>query len=110
MKKLAQSRKSTNSKASSELLGAFLKAKREKANLTQKDIADRLGYSTPQFISSWERGEREPPMNVIWQISSIYRISAEKLFDVMLAYRQKMLEQDLRAEFLACKPKSPKYR
>lgn len=97
-------KRSTSRSASSEILGEFLKRKREKAGLTQKQVAVDLGYSTPQFISSWERGEREPPMNVIWRLASIYKISAEKIFDVMLDYRQQMIEQELRAQFLAERP------
>jgi transcriptional regulator with XRE-family HTH domain len=105
-------KKSTSRSASvsSELLGQFLKTKREKAGLTQKQVAEELGYTTPQFISSWERGEREPPMNVIWRLASIYNIAAEKIFDVMLEYRRAMVEQSLRAEFLSMRPKSSKQR
>ena len=98
--------KKTTRSAATVILGDFLKAKREKAGLTQKQVADRLDYSTPQFISSWERAEREPPMNVIWRLASIYHISAEKIFEVMLDYRQQMIEQELRAEFLAVRPRS----
>lgn len=103
-------RKSTARSASSEALGTFLKAKREKAGLTQKQVSDVLGYTTPQFVSSWERGEREPPMSAIWRLASIYNISAEKIFDVMLDYRRTMIEQELRAEFLAVRPKTTKSR
>ena len=103
-------KKSTARSASSEVLGTFLKTKREKAGLTQKQVSDELGYTTPQFVSSWERGEREPPMNVIWRLASIYNIAAEKIFDVMLEYRHAMIEQELRAEFLAVRPKSTKSR
>jgi transcriptional regulator with XRE-family HTH domain len=92
------------------MLGTFLKTKRKKAGLTQKQVADELGYSTAQFVSAWERGEREPPVNAIWRLASLYQISAEKLFNVMLEYRQKMLEQELRAEFLAVRPRSSRSR
>ena len=101
-------KKSTARSSSSEALGTFLKTRREKVGLTQKQVADALGYTTPQFVSSWERGEREPPMNVIWRLASIYHLSAEKIFDVMLEYRHKMIEQELRAEFLAVRPSTKK--
>lgn len=103
-------KRSTARSAHSEVLGSFLKMKREKSGLTQKQVSDALGYTTPQFVSSWERGEREPPMNVIWRLASIYNMSAEKIFDVMLDYRQKMIEQELRAEFLAVRPRTSKSR
>lgn len=103
-------KKSTARSRSSEVLGQFLKSKREKAGLTQKQVSDELGYTTPQFVSSWERGEREPPMSVIWRLASIYGVGAEKIFDVMLEYRQAMIEQELRAEFLAVRPRASKSR
>ncbi len=98
--------KKTTRPASSVVLGDFLRSKREKVGLTQKQVADRLGYSTPQFVSAWERAEREPPMSVIWSLANIYNISAEKIFDVMVTYRRQMVEQALRAEFLALRPRS----
>jgi|GEM_PF-475226 len=103
-------KKSTARSAQSEMLGSFLKARRERAGLTQKQVSDELGYTTAQFVSSWERGEREPPMHAIWRLASIYNISAEKIFDVMLEYRHKMIEQELRAEFLAVRPRTSKSR
>jgi transcriptional regulator with XRE-family HTH domain len=44
-------------------VGRLLKAARENAGLRQSDVAKKLGYSSPQFISNWERGLSLPPLD-----------------------------------------------
>ena len=36
--------------------GAYLKSKRTKAQLSQTEVSEALGYTSPQFISNFERG------------------------------------------------------
>lgn len=90
--------------APAAVLADFLKRSREKVGLTQKQVAEHLGYSTAQFVSAWERAEREPPMNVIWKLAHLYRLSAESIFATMLEYRKQTLARELRSEFIASKP------
>lgn len=61
-------------------IGLELKKLRIKAGLKQKEVALKLGYSTPQFISNWERGISSPPVKSIKQLACIYKTSPEKLF------------------------------
>lgn len=37
----------------------LIKKKRQEANLSQEDLAERLGCAQPR-ISDWENGKREP--------------------------------------------------
>lgn len=53
-------------------LGKNLKDCRNKAGLTQKNVADRLGYSSAQFISNFERGIAAPPVKRIRVLAKIY--------------------------------------
>lgn len=62
----------------------YLKQKREAACLSQKQVADRLGYTTPQFISNWERGLSTPPMKALKKIADLYQTPAEEMFDLLL--------------------------
>ena len=39
-----------------------IKAARDDAGLTQKQLAQRLGDGDPQVISKWERGEHAPSL------------------------------------------------
>lgn len=61
-------------------MGQELKRLRVKAGLKQKEVAARLGYSSPQFISNWERGVSSPPVKVLKQLAGIYNTDPHKLF------------------------------
>ena len=62
----------------------FLKECRESRNLSQKEVATQLGYSTSQFISNWERGQSQPPISKIRELAAIYKIDVQLIFDLIL--------------------------
>ena len=37
-----------------------LKKMRLKAGLSQRDVSTALGYTSPQYVSNWERGKSHP--------------------------------------------------
>ena len=55
-----------------------LKEARERAGLTQKEIALSLGVSV-QSVSNWEVGNREPSIEVILKICNLCNVSADNL-------------------------------
>jgi len=65
-------------------LSKFLKEKRIQAGLSQGDVAKKLGYTSPQFISNWERGLARPPVTTIRKLAQIYKIDTDEMFDVVL--------------------------
>ena len=81
------------------MLSDFLKTKRISAGLSQKDVADRLGYSTPQFISNWERGVSQPPITILKKLGEIYKVSADEVFEVTLNATITEVTQDLKRKF-----------
>lgn len=85
------------------MLAEFLKQKRVTAGLSQRDVADKLGYSTPQFISNWERGVSHPPISALKKLGELYKISAEDLFEVTLDATIQEVTQDLRRKFASSK-------
>lgn len=85
------------------MLADFLKQKRVAAGLSQRDVADKLGYSTPQFISNWERGVSHPPINALKRLGELYKVSAEDLFEVTLSATIHEVTQDLRRKFATSK-------
>lgn len=79
--------------------GTFLRASREKQNLSQKEVSVHLGYNTSQFISNWERGLSEPPVPVIKTLAKLYKIDPEALFEVILEAHLEGVEKSLRLKF-----------
>ncbi len=80
-------------------LAQFLKEKRTLSGLSQKDVATRLGYSTSQFISNWERGVSQPPINTLRTLANMYKISAEQMFSVLLEETMIQVQADLKRKF-----------
>ncbi len=73
-------------------VGKFLKTKREKASLTQQDVSRQLDYTSPQFVSNWERGVSLPPTDVLPRLAALYAIGAKEMVDVMHKYRQQVID------------------
>lgn len=80
-------------------LGKVLKDKREKAGFSQAEVSKKLGYSSPQFISNWERGLSTPPVTSLRAIAQLYKISPDNLFQIYLKTTLKQIEADLRKKF-----------
>ena len=78
-----------------EVLGDYLQAKRIKAELSQGDVATKLGYSSPQFISNFERGLCAPPLNKLKLLVSLYDLNSEELIRLMLKEEEKNLRKHL---------------
>lgn len=72
-------------------LGRFLRSKRVSAGFTQAEIADRLGYSSPQFISNFERGLCSPPLKNLRSLVKIYRIDAQELIRLIIDEQKQVL-------------------
>jgi transcriptional regulator with XRE-family HTH domain len=73
-------------------VGRFLKTKREKAQLTQQDVSRQLDYTSPQFVSNWERGVSLPPMEVLPRLASLYAIGPKEMIDTMHKYHLQVID------------------
>lgn len=60
-----------------EALGQFLQDARLEAGLTQKNLADYLGYSSAQFISNFERGISLPPLTKLGMMAKKLKMGAK---------------------------------
>jgi transcriptional regulator with XRE-family HTH domain len=89
-----------------EMVGEFLKEVRESAGFTQHDIAEKLSYSTAQFVSNWERGISLPPLDVLRVFSKICNVPCSKLIDVVYDYQQEALRLE-KKRVLATVSKTP---
>ena len=64
---------------SSNLLGAFIRAQRQMANLSLRELSAMTAVSNP-YLSQIERGLSEPSARVLKSIAEALNISAEALF------------------------------
>ena len=64
--------------AQRETLGAFIRTRRQMANLSLRQLADLTSLSNP-YLSQVERGLHEPSVRVLKAISDALNVSAETL-------------------------------
>lgn len=60
--------------------GTFIARKRKEANLTQAQLAERLGISS-KSVSKWERGQCMPDYAVVNELCSALGITVSELLD-----------------------------
>ena len=60
-------------------IGSFIRAQREAAEVSVRQLAERAGVSNP-YLSQIERGLRKPSAEVLSQIAKALRLSAEVLY------------------------------
>lgn len=73
-------------------IGSFIRAQRELAQVSMRQLADKAGVSNP-YLSQIERGLRKPSADVLNQIAKALRVSAEVLY-----IRAGMLEPSEKSE------------
>lgn len=78
-----------------QVLGDFLQSKRVKSGLSQGDVATKLGYSSPQFISNFERGLCAPPLNKLKMLVQLYDLNGEEVLKLMLKEHERHLRRNL---------------
>lgn len=76
-------------------LGDYLKDVRENALLTQADVSQKLGYTSPQFISNIERGISVIPLKTLARMVNLYRINPEPVVKIILDSQKKLLREKL---------------
>jgi transcriptional regulator with XRE-family HTH domain len=76
-------------------LNEYLRQKRLDSGLSQLDVARVLGYSSPQFVSNWERGLVSPPLETIATLIDLYKIPAQEVVDRILDETREYLESVL---------------
>lgn len=85
------------------ILSNFLKEKRLAAGLSQSAVAKKLGYKSPQFVSNWERGLSDPPIQTLRKISVLYNVSLEEVYRVTLESTIRKMTSEMKRKFTAGK-------
>lgn len=63
-----------------EKIGKFIREIRKKNNLTQNDLAEKLGV-TYQAVSKWENGKNIPDISLLKEISKIFNVDINELLE-----------------------------
>lgn len=71
-----------------------IKALRLKANLTQKQIAEKLGISI-SYYSQWEVGKRTPASKNLQKLADIYDVSTDYLLGKTDQVKKSTFDEDL---------------
>ena len=81
--------------------GNTIKTLREKNNMTQLQLADRLGVSD-KTISKWETGKGYPDITLLEPIAEVFRISVTELISGNTIQNANVSSNMLRSKFYVC--------
>ena len=74
-------------------LGKYLKEKRLAVELSQAEVAKKLGYNSAQYISNFERGLCMPPLKKLRKLILMYNIEPKIVYDMMLKAQERELSK-----------------
>ena len=89
-----------------ESLGDFIRKMRLEKEYSQAELAANLGYTSPQFISDWERGISSPPVKKLHELSALLEVKVDVLFDLLVTLATEQLVENLSKEFKQIKKSS----
>lgn len=81
-----------------QAFGDFLARARVKAGIPQLQLARALGYSSPQYVSNWERGICGPPLDKLRLLATSLGIDPRELMEMILAETEAYLRKELRLD------------
>ena len=64
--------------------GANITTMRQRAGLSVRDLQDIFGFSTPQAIYKWQRGDAMPTLDNIVVLAAVFGVTV----DDILVYRE----------------------
>jgi transcriptional regulator with XRE-family HTH domain len=82
-------------------LGKYLKNIRRSADLSQSVVGKALGYGSAQFVSNWERGLSQPPVEVIKALGQMYSVDPNEIFEMVVNESVQVLVDNLKRKYEA---------
>lgn len=76
-------------------LAKLLKRAREGRGFSQAEVAKKLGYTSPQFISNMERGLCAPPLKAVKELVDIYRLRHDELIQAVTADQELYMKESV---------------
>ncbi len=90
-------------------LGSLLKEKRIDKGITQMSLARELGYSSPQFVSNWERGMCSPAFDTLPTVCKLLGIPKREIIEIIIDETRSELEANF-SRGLKAKPRNIRAR
>ena len=81
----------------------FLKSARIRAKLSQRDVSNKLGYTTAQFISNWERGISTPPIKDLKTLCRMYKVDFESTVNMLISTKVNDLTRSILEQIASLK-------
>jgi len=88
-----------------ENFGTMLAQARLKAGISQIALAKKMGYSSPQYVSNWERGICGPPLDKLHVLSKSLNIDPEIILDMIMDETESYLRSELKLKSVGSKKK-----
>jgi transcriptional regulator with XRE-family HTH domain len=79
-------------------MGIYLRQKRELKGFTQAQVAIKLGFGSPQFISNIERGVSRVPLKSLRAFIELYEIPKEEIIEILMDEKRAHLKKTLGIE------------
>jgi transcriptional regulator with XRE-family HTH domain len=76
------------------MIGMVIRRAREKRQMSQKELSERLGLTSSQFISNIERGLAAPPIHFFPVLHKLLGLSEEEFVEALVTrYRRRCLDE-----------------
>ena len=83
------------------ITGAMIRELREKKNLTQAELADKL-FISDKTVSKWENGKGYPDVSLLEPLASVFEISVTELLAGKAVSNYNVSANMLRSKFYVC--------
>lgn len=80
-----------------QALGALIRNYRQDKEMTQLDLAKKLGYDSTQFISLFERGVSKVPHNILGKLIVILGIPEKLVLQILIKDYETSLKSEISA-------------
>lgn len=77
-------------------MGKLLRDHRVRAGMSQMDVAAACGYTTPQFVSNWERGIADPPLNMLPILAGLFGINVDAMTEEVIRLQANEIREGVR--------------
>jgi transcriptional regulator with XRE-family HTH domain len=74
-------------------LGTVFREARVNRGISQREVAEMVGYSSSQFISNVERGASVASLVLMAKLIRIYKISPERVVNLILESQKQLLHK-----------------